>query len=245
MKKCKRCGKLMNDDVQVCPKCNEGFHDYKSDLKQALLELDNKPKIKSKVKREDDFLNVILGFLVVAIVVVGITGAVLIGKTYVNFNPKDSIVNNDTNNQENTNNDPNNTNNEVDTNNQNDEVDTNINGNDIENSNDNNTDIQVNDGLIDIKNEENGDFEVLEFKISKEDNKVRFDIQSKTKIKGNVFLKDDKTLSIGPIAIKEGTNKLYFLINGQNNYLLQFDASNGQSYVYEISNEDIVNALKE
>ena len=228
MKKCKRCGHLMNDDLQVCPKCNEGFHDYESDLKQALIELDEEPKMKSKAEKENDFLNTILGVLIVLIIIVGIGGAVLIGKTYVNFEPKDPIVNNEQNN--NTNDD------------KNDIVNSN---DDVNNEEDNKPNIQENDGVIDIKNEENGDFEVIEFKISKEDNKIRFDIQSKTKIAGNVFLKDDKTLSIGPISINEGNNKLYFLINGQNNYALLFEASNGRSFIYKISKEDIENALKE
>ena len=210
--------------------------DYKDDLKQALIELDE-PVEKRHRDKENDFLNVILGILIVLIVVVGIAGAVMIGKTYVNLDPKDPVVNND----------PVINNNEQD-NNQLDEdhdivVDDDTNNQDIINSNDNNQDIEK--GFIHFTNEENGDFKVIEFKVSKEDDKVRFDIESETTIAGNIFLMDDKTLSIGPISIDAGNNNLYFLINGQNNYELHFDASNGREYIYEISKEDIRNALEE
>ena len=210
--------------------------DYQDDLKQALIELDE-PVEKRHKDKESDFLNVILGILVVLIVVVGIAGAVMIGKTFVNFDPKDPVVNND----------PVIDNNKPDDNdNQQDNHDVVIDDTDNQDtvdSNDDNEDLDK--GFIHVTNEEDGDFKVIEFKVSKEDDKVRFDIKSKTTIAGNIFLMDDKSLSIGPISIDVGTNKIYFLINGQNNYEFHFDASNGREYIYEISREDIKNALEE
>lgn len=198
--------------------------DYQEDLKKALNELDEPVK-----KNENDFLNVILGILIVLIVVIGIVGAVMIGRAYVDYNPKEPIVNND----------PVINNNKPDNNQQDNDVII-----DVPDNKDNDTNNQdSNKGVINITNEENGDFKVLEFKISKEDNQVRFDIKSETKIAGNIFLMDDKSLSIGPISINVGTNNLYFLINGQNNYELHFDASNGREYIYEVSKKDIKSAL--
>ena len=211
--------------------------DYQDDLKKALIELDEQ-KRKPRDK-ENDFLNIILGILVVMIVIVGIVGAVMIGKTYVNLEPKDPIVNNDI---------------VIDNNEQKDDIDQDDDQNqqDIIDNTDENIDDQINDdtnqqvsGIIDITNEEDGDFKVLEFRISKEDNQVRFDIQSETKIAGNIFLKDDQSLNIGPISVNSGSNELYFLINGQNNYELHFNSSDGREYIYKISKEDIKNAINE
>lgn len=248
MKTCENCKKVFEDDMKYCPYCGTKFHDYKDDLKQAMDDLFEEKEVVeektiiSRVKKHEllreektnDLLNKLLGVIIVLIIGTMLVGAVMIGEKFLpspigiveDTNPtNEDIVEND----ENTN---------VD--NKDETVIDEIDQNDESIVDDQNV-----GEVIDITNIEDGDFFIEEIKVKKENDQVKIEVKCNALMAGNAFLKDDGNLDIGPINVKEGKNEFYFLVNGQTNYKLYFDASNGRDYEYSITKDMIQNVLNE
>lgn len=234
MKTCENCKKVFEDDMKYCPYCGTKVHDYHDDLKQAMAELfEEERPIYSRVKKQEllkeEKTNLLLNKLLVLLIVLMIgallVGAVMIGEKFLPLKP--GVV-----------------------------EDSNPTIEDHSNKNDDHKDEAVkneesivdhkNDGeIIDITNIEDGDFFIEEIKVIKENNQVKLDVKCHALMEGNIFLKDEGNLNIGPIHVKEGSNEFYFLVNGQTDYKLYFDASNTKEYEYSITKDVIQKALNE
>ena len=237
MKVCENCKKVFEDDMKYCPYCGTKYHDSKDDLRQAMAELfeedvvEEKP-IFSRVKRQEllkeektnRLLNQLLTALIILIIGTLLVGAVMIGEKFLPSQP--GVV-----------------------------EDSNLTIEDNSNKNDDHKDEVVkneesivdnkNDGeIIDITNTEDGDFFIEEIIVFKENDQVKLEVKCNSLITGNVFLKDEGNLNIGPINVKEGNNEFYFLVNGQTDYKLYFESSNTKKYEYSITKEMINEALK-
>lgn len=227
MKTCENCKKVFEDDMKYCPYCGNKYHDYQDDLKQAMAELFEEEKpIYSRVKRQEllkeektnQLLNRLLVLLVVLMIGTLLVGAVMIGEKFL---PTQVGVVEDTNST----------------------IENNSNKDEIV-QNDESIADNKNDGeVIDITNIEDGDFFVEEVKVIQENNQIKLEVKCHTLISGNVFLKDNGNLNIGPIELKEGNNEFYFLVNGQTDYKLYFDADE-KEYEYSITKDMIQSALK-
>ena len=233
MKTCENCKKAFEDDMKYCPYCGTKVHDSKDDLKQAMAELFEEEKpIYSRVKRQEllkeektnQLLNKLLVLLIVLIIGALLVGAVMIGEKFLPTQP--GVV-----------------------------EDTNPTIEDNSNKNDDHKDEVVKneesivdhkyDGeIIDITNNEDGDFFIDEIKVIQENDQVKLEVKCHALMEGNIYLKDEGNLNIGPINVKEGSNEFYFLVNGQTDYTLYFDASN-KEYEYSITKDVIQKALNE
>ena len=234
MKTCENCKKAFEDDMKYCPYCGTKVHDSKDDLKQAMAELFEEEKpIYSRVKRQEllkeektnQLLNKLLVLLIVLIIGALLVGAVMIGEKFLPTQP--GVV-----------------------------EDTNPTIEDNSNKNDDHKDEVVKneesivdhkyDGeIIDITNNEDGDFFIDEIKVIQENDQVKLEVKCHALMEGNIYLKDEGNLNIGPINVKEGSNEFYFLVNGQTDYTLYFDASNTKEYEYSITKDVIQKALNE
>ncbi len=239
MKTCENCKKVFENDMKYCPYCGTKYHDYQDDLKQAMAELfeevvEKKP-IYSRVKRQELLkeektnllLNRLLFLLIVLMIGTLLVGAVMIGEKFLPSQPgivEDSYPTNEGNSNENT---------DVDHKDETVKNEESI----VDNKNDGE--------IIDITNIEDGDFFIEEIKVIKENDQVKLDIKCHALMAGNIFLKDEGNLNIGPIKVKEGNNEFYFLVNGQTDYKLHFDASNTKEYEYSITKDMIQKALNE
>ena len=227
MKTCENCKKAFEDDMKYCPYCGTKVHDYQDDIKQAMAELFEEEKpIYSRVKRQEllkeektnQFLNRLLVLLIVLIIGTLLVGAVMIGEKFLPTQP--GVVED--------------TNPTIEDNSNKDET--------VQNEPivDNKNDGEV----IDITNNDDGDFFVDEIKAIQENDQVKLEVKCHALMAGNIFLKDEGNLNIGPINVKEGNNEFYFLVNGQTDYKLYFDAGNTKEYEYSITKDMIQKALK-
>ena len=228
MKTCENCKKAFEDDMKYCPYCGTKVHDSKDDLKQAMAELFEEEKpIYSRVKRQEllkeektnQLLNKLLVLLIVLIIGALLVGAVMIGEKFLPSQPGVVEDSNPT----------------IEDNSSKDETV----------QNDESIADNKNDGeIIDITNNEDGDFFIDEIKVIQENDQVKLEVKCHALMEGNIYLKDEGNLNIGPINVKEGSNEFYFLVNGQTDYKLYFDASN-KEYEYSITKDVIQKALNE
>lgn len=228
MKTCENCKKAFEDDMKYCPYCGTKVHDSKDDLKQAMAELFEEEKpIYSRVKRQEllkeektnQLLNKLLVLLIVLIIGALLVGAVMIGEKFLPSQPGVVEDSNPT----------------FEDNSSKDETV----------QNDESIADNKNDGeIIDITNNEDGDFFIDEIKVIQENDQVKLEVKCHALMEGNIYLKDEGNLNIGPINVKEGSNEFYFLVNGQTDYKLYFDASN-KEYEYSITKDVIQKALNE
>ncbi|MGN1343176.1 MAG: hypothetical protein ACI4U3_01255 [Traorella sp.] len=224
MKICKKCNKVYEEDMNYCPYCGTKYHDYHDDLKEAMDELfdENESNDKPKEKRnEKDVLDKILLFLVIAILVVVLSGIWMMISKSKDINLP-TLPNVDEN---------------IDDNQKDDE-----NNQDLDNEDE--LDNVEQDKVIDITNDKNAEFQIVEFKVTKNKNDVRFDVKSQSSLDGDVYLKDGANLNVGPIRIHQGSGSFYFVVNGKVDYILSFVSEKG-IYEYHISKEMIQDALKE
>lgn len=225
MKICSQCNKKFEEDMNYCPYCGTKYHDYHDDLKEAMDELYDE-KIESSIEEnqstdENSFLNKILIFLIIAILIVAIVGIMLVGKNLVGSKPPvldPPIVNEPDGKEEKP--DP--------------EDDKPTLPEPEENKS----------AVIDITNQNQGDFYISEFKVTKEKENVRFDIKSESTMEGEIYLKDEGSLNVGPIHIRKGSGSFYFIVNGKTDYVLSCVMENKDVYEYKISKEKIKQALK-
>lgn len=253
MRICENCKKVFQDDMNYCPYCGTKYHDYKDDLKQAMDDLfeettDKKEEvvIQSRVQRQEmlkeektnRLLNRVLVVMIVMIIATMLVGAVMIAEKFLPSLPgiveDTNPTNNDSSDNDTNIDDSNDDQTIVDDNQEDDEI---IDDEVIVNDS--------NDGeVVDVTNVEDGDFYVDKIKVKKENDQIKVEVTCHALMAGNAYLKDDSNLDIGPINIKEGKNQFYFLVNGNTNYTLYFDASNGRDYEYSISKDVIDKAIK-
>lgn len=233
MKTCENCKKAFEDDMKYCPYCGTKVHDSKDDLKQAMAELFEEEKpIYSRVKRQEllkeektnQLLNKLLVLLIVLIIGALLVGAVMIGEKFLPSQPGVVEDSNPT-------------------------IEDNSNKNDdhkdeVVKNEESIVDHKYDGEIIDIANNEDGDFFIDEIKVIQENNQVKLEVKCHALMEGNIYLKDEGNLNIGPINVKEGSNEFYFLVNGQTDYTLYFDASN-KEYEYSITKDVIQKALNE
>ena len=233
MKTCENCKKAFEDDMKYCPYCGTKVHDSKDDLKQAMAELFEEEKpIYSRVKRQEllkeektnQLLNKLLVLLIVLIIGALLVGAVMIGEKFLPSQPGVVEDSNPT-------------------------IEDNSNKNDdhkdeVVKNEESIVDHKYDGEIIDITNNEDGDFFIDEIKVIQENDQVKLEVKCHALMEGNIYLKDEGNLNIGPINVKEGSNEFYFLVNGQTDYKLYFDASN-KEYEYSITKDVIQKALNE
>jgi len=229
MKTCENCKKVFDDDMKYCPYCGTKYHDSKDDLRQAMAELFEEEKpIYSRVKRQEllkeektnQLLNRLLVLLIVLMIGSLLVGAVMVGEKFLPTQPGVVEDSNPT-------------------------IENNSNKDETVQNNESIADNKNDGEVIDITNTEDDDFFIEEIKVIKENDQVKLEVKCHALIAGNIFLKDEGNLNIGPINVKEGNNEFYFLVNGQVNYKLYFDANNTKEYEYSITKDMIQKALNE
>lgn len=249
MKVCENCKKVYQDDMNYCPYCGTKYHDYKEDLKQAMDDLFDENKVEkkpvfSRVKKQEmlreektnKYLNIALTALIVMIIGTVLVGAVMIGEKFLPTQP--GVIENTNPTTDEPSVDESETVDEIIDDKDDEIVDDNIQEDEIVNEEDQTIDI------IDVTNNEDGDFTIDKIKVKKENDQVKIEIKCNALMAGNIFLKDSGSLNIGPINIKEGKNEFYFTVSGNTDYKLFFDASNGRDYEYLINKELLDKAIK-
>lgn len=253
MRTCNNCKKTFNDDMSFCPYCGEKYHDYKEDLKKEMDSLFDDVMPQEEVKevqseqtsttpsrvqkhtqlreeKENDVLNKVLISVIALIVVVLLGGIIFFGKDLLPTTPVDEPVPGDVIQDE-----------------ENDEKPVVDNKEDEEVVIDNkeNEDNQPNEtveGNIGVTNEENGDFLIHALKVKKENNQIRIDIDCTAEKKGNLYLKDEGSLNVGPIEVDKGTNSFYFQVSENGQYIILFETAN-KNYEYKITSDMLKEAL--
>lgn len=258
MRICENCKKEFQDDMNYCPYCGEKYHDYKEDLKEAMDQLFEEKELNEKTileeneqtkttisrvqrqtslreEKKNQMLQKILIAFIAFIAIVLFAGILLLSKdwfTNSNKNSNPPIADNKNENQIDAKDDAADDTKDDIQGSKKDEVPVIDEKEDV---------IDEDKEKIDVEDQQNEDFRVSQIQVIKQENQIRLEVHCYATLQGELYLKDEGSLSVGPLQVQVGENEFYFEVSGNANYTLTFESSNAK-VDYPISLDMLLNS---